>query len=665
MKKKLGILVSLLVMAIGLSGCGGKKNVTSGSTVSDTLSKSEWIRLLGDGFGYNTPFSEDAIYSDIGVSNECYAQIQACAEWGVITEQNRFEPNEIATWEYALKTSVRAIGIDNINSAGGQVSEENLIDFFGSNIANIGEIDLNSSITLADAEQLIGYALDYSYRLSPMERFEYTYNEGVYEVTAEDILLCGDGQSAWITNGVTYQNGDIIYIQPSETSIATAIRVVSYDADKMTYEEAAVEDVYSELQVAGTYEATIISVDSPDEQMNVSYQNNTPEYMPCLTRMGAAETVSMVYRPNDAQYIQTGISANGNSVCFSKDIGDGGNVSVTINNIQVTTDIDFGIFSGLKKADATVSFDDEIVASYTSEHYSKTIPLGNVILQLGSTPCNVELSLVLNIGFDGSASLTYTSHMVGKVGYKSGCGLSKSLNNENATFDFHAEATVTAEPTAKVDLRLFDRSIVNLKVTSGVVAIANLDVDLMGNQPVCLDIYLYVPLRWAVNEDGCIMTNISNKLKYSATVWDSTNSKITKRYHWEDGILVDECTRREEEKIETPEVAEDGQPYDEYKIFEFEEIDFEVIRLSSSKLYLEAGQSISIDFVSIPEGYLAGDLIYSVDDSSICNVSGGVVTGVSSGSTTVKVSTPDGKYNAYFTVTIKGDFNNMTDFQPL
>lgn len=643
MKKQLIILFSMMVLMIGLVGCGQKSKDASGSNA--TMSKGDWIGMLGEGFGYNAPLAEENFYSDVTADNENFNQIQACAEWGVITEQGVFSPEDTATWEYVLKTAVRAVGIDNLNSAGIEVTEDSLVEFFANNIANIGDVDMGASVTVAEAEQIVVYTLDYSRNLTPLERYEYTYNEGVYEVTTADVLLCGDGATAWVLNGATYQNGDILYIAPSETTVATAIKVISCDGENLVYENASTEDVYSELYISGKYEGTIISVESA-EDITASYQNSVNGVLRCVARRG--------------------VQRNGNGVTFSKGLGGGGEISVTIKDISVVPDIDYrGIFGGLVKADATVSFKDEIVASYTSEHYSQTIQLGSVTIQLASTPCNLELSLALNVGADGEMSLTYTSEIVGEIGYKKGCGLSKSITNQNPTFDFHADATVTVEPSLKLDLKLITESIANVKVTTGVVAIANVDVDLLGNQPACLDIYLYVPLRWGVNEDGCIMTNISSKLKYSATIWDSTNSPITKRFHWEDDVLVDACTRGKEAVIETPVTDEEGLPYDEYKIFEFEVIDFEVIRLYASKVYVEAGESMTVGFESIPGGYSAADLVYSVDDSSVCTISGGVINGVASGSATVKVSTPDGKYSVYFTVTVKGDFNDTTDFEPL
>lgn len=670
MKKQIKFIVLSLVLMFVLAGCGGKEQEMAdqgnGGNADAALTKGEWIGMLGDYFGYDNPFSDTAVYSDVSSGNAYYPQIQACSEWGVITEQGTFGPDGEATWEYAICTAVRAVGTERIISAGLSVSEDSLVDFFGGNIANIESVDLGSVITAGDGEMVLEYAREYMYGLEPVERYEYTYNEDVYEAGPEDISFYGDGVTAVVNNGASYQSGDVIYLAPTLVNTASAIRVTGVGGNEITYAAAEMEDVYSELQISGSYDAVVISVESADADISdVSFRNTDYGLLYCGGKDRKYDPVSLVYTTESYELVQTRASVNGNSAHFDVALGSNGEFAIDISNIRVATDIDFSLFGGLKKADATLSFDDRITASYTAEHYSKSISIGKVRVQLGMTPCNVEFSLVLNIGMDGEATLTYTSNVVGSVGYKKGAGLSKSLDNRNATFDFHAEATVTVEPTAKVDLRLLGKSIANLKVTTGVVAIANIDVDLMGGQPSCTDIYLYVPLRWGVNEDGCIMTNISSKLKHSATVWDSVNSKITARFHWEDHVLVDDCTRGENDKVETVAMDESGLPYDEYKFFDFEELDFGIISLVAIQITLEEGESLNIGILSVPGGYQMSQLVYTVENPEVCSVSGGRVTAAGNGSTTVKVSTPDGKYNTYFTVTVNGGYNDVSGFESL
>lgn len=667
MKKQIVFLLStLLLLAVTLCGC---QKTSETAEMNGSLTKREWTGLLGDKFGYNTCESTQDFYSDVSSESACYDEIQACAEWGILPETGEFHPDDGATWRYAIETSVRAIGIDKLNSCdtGMEVTEDNLTDFFVSRIASVDEQAFDASLTEADATLILAYAYNYAADLVLPQKFEYTYNKGVKEAEAEAVTLKGDGITAMVRDGTSYQAGDIIYVKPSEESPAYGIKVSSVSENQITYEEAGMEDIYEEIQVSGTYEATVLDIE-PAEGVTIS-KADTPD-MPLLAfadyRHGTQPV--MAEHPtasNNAKAILTGIKKDGNNVSFNASFKDGISISAAISDITVSTDVDFGILKGLKKANATLSFGDSIKTEYNmSAHKSTQVPLGTIKAALGPTPIYVNISLIANLGFDGNVTLTYSSKVVAAVNYENGKGFAKSVENQNSQFDFHSDATITVEPGIKAELCCLGRGLANVKVYSGVVAIGNTDYDLLSNGPKCTDIYLYVPLRWAVNEDGCVMTDIDKKLKASETVWNSENSPINKRFHWEDGQLVEECTRGKE-KVETKPTDENGEAYDEYNIFEFEEIVFGFIKTASQTLYLSEGETMSIGILSVPDGYSTQDLLFEPQDSSVCSTGAGSVTAVGSGSTTVKISTSDGKFSTYVAVIVEIEYNDTSGFQPL
>lgn len=669
MRKRIFPLLSLLLLlAAVLCGCQGKE--ADDGTSGAGLTKGEWVGLLGRQFGYNAYENTADFYSDVSPDNENYDEIQACAEWEILPENGSLHPQEPVTWRYAVETCVRAIGLEKLNAseAGIKVTEENLVDFFAGNIAKIDMEALDSQLSESDAELMLTYANDYAANLSLAERFDYTYNEEVKEVSPEAIILKGDGETALIRDGSTYEAGDVIYIQPSDDEPARAIRVKSADGKKITYEEAGMEDVYEELHIMGTFEGTVIQVE-PAEGVTVnvgesaSGQSAKSAIFDANT-FPASQSMEYLGRQQKKRAEKTNVTAGNGTVNFSKDLGEGVTLNAVISDIKISPDVDFTIFSGLKKANVTLSFQDKVTAAYTQDHVSKQIPLGKISVVLGTTPFTAEFSLVANLGFDGKITLTYSSQVVAQVNYSAGKGLCKSVSNNNAQCDFHADATVTVEPCIKAELCCFGRGLVNVKVTSGVVAIANVDIDLLGDNPACIDVLLYVPLRWAVNEDGCVMTAISSKLKASSDVWNSENSPVRQRFHWEDGELVEACTRGEK-KVETASVDEGGQPYDEYHIFNFEEIVFGVIKVASQKLYLAEGETMSIGIISLPDGCSVSDLRYTVENSSVCAVADGSVSAVGHGSTVVRISTVDGKYSVFLTVVVAEEYNDTSGFESL
>lgn len=668
MKKRIIPLLSLLLLAVFvMAGCG--KSNASG----DGLTKSEWAGLLGDKFGYHEYEATEDFYSDVSSSDDHYDEIQACAEWEVLPETGTLGSKDKATWQYAIETSVRAIGLDKLNNSdiGMEVTEDNLVNFFTSEIANVDANNLDMVLSDTDAALILDYAYDYASNLKLVEKFEYVYNEGVKEAEAEEITLKGDGTTAMINGDNSYNEGDVVYVKPSEDTPAYAVRVNSVEGNEITYEDADMEDIYQELQITGTFEATILDVE-PAEGVTISMISDPVErefeYAAYMSdaKMNARTLKDVVL--DDAQVLQTGAKKNDNKLKFSTKTKQSASLDISISDIQATADIDFGIFKGLKKAGITLSLNDKVEASCNIKTDalkgdSEQIPLGTVEVVLGATPLTAKFSLVANVSLTGEVELTYSSRVVANVNYQKDKGLNSSVDNQDASCDFHAQATIAVEPSLKADLRCLGMSLANAKVTSGVVAIATVDMDLLGDQPDCIDIYMYVPLRWAINEDGCVMTDISSKLKTSKVVWDSENSPINMRFHWEDLKLVEACTRGE--KVETDNVDEDEVPYDEYKIFDFEEIVFGFIKVSSQNLYLDSGETMAIGFKELPDGYRASDLLYQPDNPSVCSASDGYVTAVGSGATTLFISTADGKYSIYVTVIVAEEYNDISGFQPL
>lgn len=668
-KKTSSLLFLLLLLAVVLCGCQKQSDAPE---ADGKLTKREWIGLLGDKFGYNAYENTEDFYSDVSSGTDYYNEIQACAEWEILPETDSLHPEDKATWRYAIETSVRAIGIDKLNhsDAGMEVTEDNLVEFFTAKIASMDTDNLEVGLSDTDAELILTYAYDYASSLTLAEYMEYTYNEGVKEAEAGQITLNGDGLTATVNDGTSYGSGDVIYVKPSDNSMAHALRVSAVEGNQITYEEAGMEDVYEEIQVTGTYEASVLQIEAmegvtislaePSSDRNVAYascRGSQPEYMKD-TRYIGDDTLE------NGDVVLTGLKVDGNNVSFNADLGDGVTLDVAVSNITVTADVDFGILKGLKKANVTMTFDDKAVAKYEKEHVSKQVPLGTIEVMLGTTPLTAKISLVANLGFDGKVTLTYTSRVVAMVNYQKGNGLGKSVSNENASCDFHADATVSVEPCIKAELCCLGRGLANVKVTSGVVAIATVDSDLLGNQPTCIDVYMYVPLRWAVNEDGCVMTAISSKLKASDTVWGSDNSPINNRFHWENGTLVEACTRGEE-KVETEVVDEEGEPYDEYLIFDFKEIEFGIIAVASQTIHLANGESSAIGILSVPDGYSTGNLVYQPEDPSVCSVNRGMVTATGTGGTVVQISTPDGKFKVFVAVVVEEEYHDTSGFQSL
>lgn len=674
-RKLLGLSILLGLFAVG---CGKSDQATAPVPQNSdaAYSKAEWIQDLGNEFGYQTYENETPFFTDVSVQQEYFAQVQACAEWGVITEQGAFEPKEATTWDYALNSAVRAIGTDRLRRAGYEPDENALADFFLNHIAAVEIADLGEKITREEAAQVLNVTSDFESSLQFEQIHEFTYQEGVQEVSEKDILLRGDGESAYIVGDKAFAEGNVLLYTNSENKEQVAIKVSSIEDNLLWYTEATIDEVYESVLLQGTYEPEIITASVFSEEAEILTASADSERPGAVLLSSALYDASAQGRVDHLlQRSRAGESYLGTACKVTPDIGsdragfsvvgDTWKIEVGIKNITAEADIEYSWFK-LKSASASVNFDTYIHGDMAGST-ATSIPLGSLTLSIYGT-VKIEVDLVLNLGADGSATLDYTSHMVAGATYEKGKGIRSMIENRNAALDMHAEMTLTAEPTVRVTLLLIRQEILNAKVTSGVVCIVNQDVDILGDQPACTDLFIYVPLRWAINEDSCLATFLfGDKVKASGVVWDASHSAFEWRWHYEDGEKVDACTRGAEEEIKAEPLDENNVPFDEYKEFEFEELDFATIKLESYNLFLEKDETLKIGFREIPGGQEKNTLIYEVvDNQGICCPNGdGTVTGLEPGAANIKISTPDGRYNAYITVVVQDDYGLSTEFDPL
>lgn len=658
--KKIGILILLAGMILGISGCGNKTVESTSDSV--TYTRAQWIQDLGEKFGYQSYVDETGSFSDITEDSEYYASVQACTEWGILTAGDNFYPEEETTWEFALNTVVKAIGTDTLIQAGYAVDENALEDFFLNNIAQVQLQDLGEAITEEEAMQVLAYASTFENDLEMPQVQNIVLQEAVKEVTDEEVVLRGDGRTAYVTGDVEFAAGDILFVY-SEDALDYAIRVESVEENLITYAEATLEEVYDTLEISGTYTPKVTEVITGAAERTVFYVDNT--------MYGGNDPFMKkpLWEQKEYEVIPTAINvetnSSGDSISF-RVYDDSGTWSAEagIKNLKTDIDVKFHWYGGIKEASAKVTYDDYVHMQMNGS-IAQSISLGKVSYEI-IPGVNLQLSFCLNVGISGEATLDYTADVVAGVWCEDGKIRSKVENN-NAALDFHAEVTASAEPLAKVDLRILGQSVVNAKVTTGIVIIAKVDVDLLGNQPACVDVKAFVPLRYAINDDGCWAVKLfGNKAKLSNVIWDAANSPFQWHWHYEDLVLVDKCTRGEEQEVESELVSEDGVPVDEYKIFDFEEISFGMIELYSYMMYLEEGETLDIGFKELPEGLSAADMVYEVvDDAGKCSVSAGKVTGLASGATNIKISSADGRYHAYLTVVVAQEYNDTSDFIPL
>lgn len=316
-----------------------------------------------------------------------------------------------------------------------------------------------------------------------------------------------------------------------------------------------------------------------------------------------------------------------------------------------------------KEAGLKVTFDTSI-SSNISGSAASTIPLGKITVKLAG-PLNCVISLIGNISADGEIDVSYSADNIIDATWKKDKGFNPTMKSD-ATFTGEADVTIVAEATIKADLRLgwhsLSWSVCNASATTGLCCLANAQVDFLNDSiPDCVDVLIFIPLRYAINDDSCLVTDVCGSAKTSKTVWDSESSPFQWHYHWENGVLVDACTRGDlgEEDVVQDNLDENGLPFDEFNMIDFEVVSFGYIALDSYMMQVEAGSSAEIIVTKLPVGYSESDLITSSENLTVCTTSGLSISGVGPGSCVVVVSTSDNQYNQYISVTVPDTYNEF------
>lgn len=672
MRKNRALVIGIitLMLTLSLTACG-KTSGEKSSKASSGMARDEFIGLLGDTFGYDNYVTESNIFSDVDNTNAYYSEIQASSEWGVIDKGGEFKPSERVSLGFALESAVRAIDVEDIESTGLSVGTD-YAGFYSDNVAQIDTTDLTRGIDREPAEAIIKAALEYKNNLVLPQITKIELADGV-KYAGPDIMIGRVEGKGEIAASSDYQVGDIVYFEPEEGEYARAIKILSIEGTEITYENVAdIESVFSEIKISGTFDGKIMAVHTVSDDVSVSDGMSMYDDMKAYGMSYTDEDCSLINTANgvksdiDKDRVVFTVAYDTKADSDTIDAEAHGNATIGIKNISVTAKYDHEFLRPWKptKVGCTVNFDTEISTQHKGS-VGKSIPLGSMDISVWG-PIFVRVSLIANIGADGEISISYTTKNVFDAGWKKGTGFSKSFTSD-PSMDISGHVTLTAELTARIDLRAgfasWSGSIVNAQVTSGIAALATIEGDLLDPEPICIDVLAWVPLRWGVNQESCALTKISKDFQYKQVIWDSESSPIRLHFHFEDLQRTpnDECTRGK--KVVQEPIDEEGKPLDEYKEFDFEPLDFDFIRLAEYSYKLDLNGSGQVAFSEIPEGYSENDLLYTVIDGAICSVSGGTITAIEPGSTVVKISTPDGMFNAYMDVTVNDDYS--TGFQGL
>ena len=272
--KKQGIQILLLWLSVFvLTACGSKEPASvgaggnNGSPGSTKISRADYIGLVGQIFGYDSYESTSDLFSDVSSGNRNYNAVQACAEWKVITTGDKFNPDQEATLEFALATAVRAIGVGDLG-LGESENDARLSDFYINNIAQLDKSNLNSGLSESTGRQILQYALAYENDLELPQKIDVEFQKGIKEADAK-ISLPISGNTGILHSGHGYAVGDVVYFAETPSNYPRGVKITAISGDQFTFEDVSVEEVFSKLEISGTFDGEIVSAFSASDNISI------------------------------------------------------------------------------------------------------------------------------------------------------------------------------------------------------------------------------------------------------------------------------------------------------------------------------------------------------------------------------------------------------------
>lgn len=449
-------------------------------------------------------------------------------------------------------------------------------------------------------------------------------------------------------------------------------RLVSKKEDDYKYEDVEFEDVFSYLDLSGTFEidfneAEIIPYG--EEIGQTAYVNNKYKLLVNKTNVFNVQGFRISYSVN----------TSGLNVHVSKEVNNLNTfLDLCINNVKPTfkwtykendlkncffdvkfnSTVELGVSDGkygnyyldLKNVDSSnIKSIFESSIKKASKEVDASIPICKIKVPIPEIPtATLNLDLLIKLYASGKAQLVlYNKH---ELGFETKDGNIRYIHDLDKKCDSNIQASAKAGLGANVSLHTAGFDLADVEVDGGLKAKVGTTIHLYdddGNQnsyssdspysiasslstqsddlKVCGDLSFHWFMDLLINTSKTKM----NKLGFSKTftILDDDNQVFGNMHHIENGHFVDSCTRKKRNKIKT-----------------MDKVKSDKIVLDSYAEVLKINETYQIIIKDLPEGYTDNDLLYSSKNSEIASVYGMTITGHKPGAVQIEVKTKDNKY---------------------
>ena len=475
--------------------------------------------------------------------------------------------------------------------------------------------------------------------------------------------------------------GDVFY----DGNLNKYYVVIDTNDEGYVYEDAQYDDVFSYMDVSGSYEidfseAEIIPL---QEEENTSYRNNIYNLL---------ASKNHVFNSNGFRISYT-VSGSSIDVHVSKDTGKSTiYADASINKVKPTfkwtyekddlkncyfklgmnTTNSIGATIG-KYGNYYLKFKDLDSTSFESilksmvvpkeDEVDVVIPICEIKVPLPNLPVlKLDMTVGIKLYISGRVEIVlYNTHNIG-FEIKNGNGrffwehddddldaiarssaktaLALNLGLDAADYrlcDIELDGGLKAE--VKATMHLYDSDFVDKAVESD-YAYSVLE-EVSANNPnvkICGDVSLYWLLDLVCNTSKSALYKMG--LTKTFHILDEDNQVFGNLHHIEDGQFVKKCTRQSKPLISNENIEVNST---------------NKILLNTYAEVMSIGNEFKVEITALPKGYTQNDIRYSSSNSDIAIINNSTIKALKAGTSKIKVYTSDNKYNSYINILVSTD----------
>ncbi len=681
--KRLSALVMAMILAVSMTGCHNS-NITG-------ISKGDWIRLIIARAGIEGHTENKPYYMNINEQSEYFNDIQAAVEWQIIDPAYPFEPDEMLNREWTAFTLVNLARDLNEGSQASikDISKSSFSDSVATAVAS-GLMKLDSRnmfrpkkmIDRNEAEDCLDLVIEHiNNRHFEEDIFEIDWADDAEVFDGSDLYIDEETKSTVVPDDFGAVEGDVII---SSKGIDTkAWKVVSQEGNELQLEETDLSKEAESINVQGSISVNFNEAEIYDANGNLlssppsgSHQNDYIELMAERTNVQKFELngFDITIKSKDGSFsvdaekkltngkIYAGIGINGMDADFKMKTNYFIPESVYWH-MKFNTSETLGIQSDIKKSfvgDFAKLDSSNFLGSLSNFMQKKEdavqteLKLATVKVPLFEIPyCDLVIDVILQLKLSGKAEIVLSQNYNFGAEYVN--GNFRTIKEHDHTNDFTLKAETTLTAGVRTSIVTIGVNLMDASVNAGVQASFKANVHMfdddgqMHDYPVDAsadladelaaeadDVVVCVDAAggWVLNVEFFSSKSEAGKLlgQVKIDILNPKNAPLFKGagQHFENWQAVDQCTRKSRPKSDEREVMETKGK----------------ISLNAYSLAVHPGETKSISVLGLPAGYSLTDLTCTSSDPSVASVSGLSITGISSGSAVITISTSDGTFHA-------------------